>query len=112
MAIKVFSDKTNKYYNSVAEAEKAEFELKEQENRDKILAERKAAELKEKREKEAAERKEMANAVEDARKAMVAAQKVYKEKLEAFCKKYHSYHYSSTSIDDIPTLFDSIFSWF
>lgn len=112
MAIKVYSDRTNKYYDSVDAAERAERELKEQENRDKILAERRAAELKEKREKEAAERKEMANTVEDARKAMVAAQKVYKEKLEAFCKKYGSYHYSSSSIDDIPTLFDSFFSWF
>ena len=43
MAIKYYSDKTHQYYNSVDEANRAEFEAKEEENRQKILAERKAA---------------------------------------------------------------------
>ena len=106
MAIKIYSDKTNKYYDTVQAAEEAEFKAKEQENRDKILAERKAAELKEKKEKEAAERKAMAGEVELARQEMVKAQKAYREKIEGFVKKYGSYHYTSKNFDDIPTLFD------
>lgn len=105
MAIKIFSDKTQKFYNSVEEANKAEFELKEAENREKILAERKAAEAKAQKEKEAAERKMMAAEVDEAYKAMTAAQNAYKTKLEAFVKKYGSYHTSLTT-KDIPSLFD------
>lgn len=105
MAIKVYSDKTQKFYNSVAEAQEAEFQVKEQENREKILAERKAAELKAKKEKEAAERKEAAAVVEAARKNLVEAQKVYKKAIEDFCGKYGTYHYSSDG-KDFPTLFD------
>ena len=106
MAIKIYSDKTQKFYNSVEEANRAEFEAKEAENCEKILAERKAAEVKAQKEKEAAERKAMAAEVETARKNMVNAQKAYKEAIEAFTKKYGSYHYTSHSVDDIPTLFD------
>ena len=43
MAIKVYSDRTNKFYNSVEEANRAEFELKEKENREKIQKERELA---------------------------------------------------------------------
>jgi hypothetical protein len=110
--IKIYSDKTKKYYDSIEDAEQAEFEVKEQENRDKILAERKAAELKEKKEKEAAERKQMAGEIEEARQAMREAQKNYADKIDAFVKKYGSYHYSSKNVDDIPVLFDSFFNWF
>lgn len=106
MAIKIYSDKTQKFYNSIDEANQAEFEAKEEENRQKILAERKAAELKEKKEKATAERKAMAAEVEEARKTMVAAQKAYKEKLSAFVDKYHTYHYSTTDVNEIPSLFD------
>jgi len=105
MAIRIYSDKTQKFYNSVEEANKAEFEAKEAENREKILAERKAAEAKAQKEKEAAERKMMAAEVDEAYKAMTAAQNAYKEKIEAFCKKYGSYHTSLTT-KDIPSLFD------
>lgn len=105
MAVKIYSDKTNKFYNSVEEANRAEFELKEAENRQKILAERKAAEEKERKEKAAAERKAMAADVETARKNMVTAQKVYAEKLETFCKAYGSYHYT-TDGKEVPNLFD------
>lgn len=106
MAIKIFSDKTQKFYNSVEEANRAEFELKEKENREKIQKEREMALAKEKKEKELAERKEMAEAVETARKAMIEAQKAYKEKLDAFIEKYHTYHFSTSNPDEIPTLFD------
>lgn len=109
--VKIYSDKTNKFYESVEEANKAELEAKEAENREKIRKEREATLAKEKKDKEAAERKAMAAEIEEARKAMVSAQKTYREKLEAFVGKYKSYHFSSTSADDVPTLFD-LFRWF
>lgn len=108
MAIKIYSDKTNKFYETVDEANRAEFELKEKENLEKIEKERKERELKEKKEKAAAERKEAAEKVNKARLAMVDAQKAYRDELEAFCKKYGTYHYSTNSVDDIPTLFDFV----
>jgi len=106
MAIKVFSDRTGKFYNSVEEANRAEFELKEQENLEKIQKEKALREEKEKKEKEAAERKAMADKVEAARKEMVKAQNAYKDALNAFVNKYHTYHFSSSNPEDIPTLFD------
>jgi len=106
MAIKVYSDKTQKFYNTVEEANRAEFELKEKENREKIQKEREMALAKEKKEKEMAERKAAAEKVDVARKAMVAAQKAYKEELSAFVDKYHTYHFSTSDPNDIPTLFD------
>ena len=42
MAIKVYSDRTKQFYNTVEEANRAEFELKEKENLAKIEEERKA----------------------------------------------------------------------
>jgi ribosomal protein L13 len=110
MAIKIYSDKTQKFYNSVEEANKAEFEAKEAENREKIRKEREAAVVKEKKEKEAAERKAMAAEVEEARKAMVAAQKAYREAIEKFVKRFGTYHYSTRNFEDVPTLFD-VFDW-
>ena len=106
MAIKIYSDKTQKFYNSVEEANRAEFELKEKENREKIQKERELALAKEKKEKEVAERKAMAEEVDAARKAMIEAQKTYKDKLSAFVNKYHTYHYSTSNPDEVPTLFD------
>ena len=106
MAIKVYSDKTNKFYNTVEEANRAEFELKEKENREKIQKEREAALAKEKKEKELAERRVLATEVDTARKAYLEAQKVYREKLEGFCKKYGTYHYTVENGDEIPSLFD------
>lgn len=103
--IKFYSEKTGKYYNTLEEANKAEFEAKEAENRQKILAERKAAEEKERKEKEAEERKTMAADIEEKRKAMVAAQKAYSNAIDQFTKRWGSYHYSSNSADDIPMLF-------
>lgn len=106
MAVKIYSDKTNKFYESIEAANKAEFELKEKENLEKIQKERALAEAKAKKEKDAAERKAMAEEVEVARKAMVDAQKAYREKLDAFINKYHTYHFSTSNPDEIPTLFD------
>ena len=106
MAVKIYSDKTNKFYNSVEEANEAEFKLKEKENLEKIQKERELALAKEKKEKELAERKAYANEVDTARKAYLEAQKAYREKLEGFCKKYGTYHYTVENGDEIPSLFD------
>lgn len=106
MAIKIYSDKTNKFYNSVEEANHAEFELKEQENLEKIKRERELALAKEKKEKELAERKELAAKVDEARKSYLSAQRAYREELENFCKKYGTYHYTVENGEEIPSLFD------
>lgn len=106
MAVKIYSDKTHAFYNTVEEANQAEFELKKKENLEKVRKEQEAAREKEKKEKLTAERKARAAEVDEARKAMVAAQKKYKETLEAFIKDYHSYHYTETDANTIPSLFD------
>ena len=108
MAIKVYSDKTNKFYSTVEEANRAEFELKEKENLEKIKKEREVALAKEKKEKEMAERKAAAEKVEAARKAYYEAQNAYRKELETFCGKYGTYHYSTNNAEEIPSLFD----WF
>ena len=112
MAIKVYSDKTNKFYNTIEEANRAEFELKEKENREKIQKERELALAKEKKEKALAERKAAAEVVDTARKSYLEAQKAYKKALEDFCGKYGTYHYSTNSADEIPTLFDWVSNLF
>lgn len=106
MALKYYSDKTNKFYNTAEEANRAEFELKEKENLEKIKKEREAALAKEKKEKELAERKALATKVDEARKNYLAAQKAYREELEGFCKKYGTYHYTVENGEEIPSLFD------
>lgn len=105
--MKYFSEKTNRVYDTVEELNKAEFKLKEEENRKKIQAEREKAE----KEKILAERKSRAAEVEAARKDMIEAQKVYKNVLTDFCKDYGTYHYSVENADSIPTLFN-LFNWF
>ena len=114
MAIKIYSDKTNKFYNSVEEANHAEFELKEKENLEKIKKERELALAKEQKEKAIAERKAAAEKVETARKAFNEARKAYHAELEGFCKKYGTYHYTTDGKDDVPSLsdlFDNIFKF-
>lgn len=110
--MKYYSEKTRQFFDTAEACQKAEFEAKEAENREKIRKERELALAKEKKEKEAADRKAMATEVETARKAMTEAQKVYKEKLEAFCKKYGTWH-TSISNSEIPSLFNLFdFHWF
>ena len=106
--VKIYSDKTNRFYDTVEEANRAEFELKEKENLEKIKKEREAALAKQEKEKKLAERKEAAEGVEKARKAYLEAQKAYRKVLEDFCGKYGTYHYSTDNADEIPSLFD----WF
>lgn len=106
--MKIYSEKLNKLFNTVEECEKAEHQAAVTEARAKEEKERAEAEAKAKKEKEAAERKAAAAELDEARKAMVAAQKHYAELLDNFIKKYKSYHYTTNSIADIPTLFDSL----
>lgn len=108
MAIKIWSDKTHKFYDSVEDAQNEEFKLQEKENLEKVRKEKEERELKEKKEKAAAERKAAAEKVEAARKAYLEAQKAYRAELDAFISKYKTYHYSTSSADEIPSLFD----WF
>ena len=104
--VKIYSDKTNCFYETVEAANRAEFELKEKENLAKIEKERKERELKEQKEKVASERKAAAEIVEKARKQYIEAQNAYSKALEDFCNKYGTYHYSTNGKDEIPTLFD------
>jgi deoxyxylulose-5-phosphate synthase len=106
MALKYYSDKTNKFYDTADEANRAEFELKEKENLEKIRKERELALEKEKKEKALAERKAAAEKVDAARKAYLEAQKAYRTELEAFCKQFGTYHYSVKDGEEIPSLFD------
>lgn len=95
--MKYYSTVTKNFYDdeqACLEAEKTELQKRE---------DAKAAQA-----KKDAVRKNAAAKVDAARKAMLEAQKNYKNVLEDFCKEYGSYHYSVNSDDDFPWLFD----WF
>lgn len=98
--MKYFSEVTNKVYDTPEALQKDEVAIKE-------------AEIKRKAEQEKAanERKNRAAEVDAARKEMVAAQRKYREVLEAFCKDYGSFH-TTLNVGEIPTLFDNFFSLF
>ena len=108
MALKYYSDRTNKFYNTAEEANRAEFELKEKENLEKIKKEREAALAKEKKEKAMAERKAAAEKVDAARKAATEAQATYHKELKDFIDKYGTYHYSTSDPNEVPNFFDWI----
>ena len=113
--MKYFSEVTRQYYDTEKACLEAEFKVKEEQNRQKILKEKAAREAKEKQEKLAAARKIRANEVEEARKAMVAAQSKYREVLEAFVRDDGTYHRSLYGEDAkglIPPLFDNFFNIF
>lgn len=112
--MKYYGERTNKLYDTEKECMDAEFKAKEQENLARIQKEKEARELKEQKEKAAAERKAAADKVAAARKAYLEAQKAYRAELEAFCKKYGTYHYTVTDADEVPSLFDVFkyaFNW-
>jgi hypothetical protein len=84
--MKIYSEKTNQEYQTVDECLAAEKEFDE------------AVAAEEAKKKELAEtRKSRAAEVEDAYKAVLEANKVYREKLNAFIKDYGSFH---TTIKD------------
>lgn len=112
--MKYYSEKLNKIFDTAQDCTNAEFEARKAENLARIQKEKEARELKEKKDKEAAERKAMAEKVEAARKAYLEAQKAYKTELEAFCKRWGTYHYTVSDADEIPSLFDALkyaFNW-
>jgi len=99
--MRIFSEKTGKEYNSV------ELCLADE----KKFDEAKAAEQ-EKKEKMAATRKMRATEIEDAYKAVLEAQKAYREKLNKFIEDYGSFHMTVRTGEDNPfNLFDP-FYWF
>ena len=111
--MKIYSEKTLKYYSSIEECLEAEKKYDEE------LAAKKAKEAEEekaliaKKEAAIAERKEAAKKVEDARKTLIAAQKTFKEELSAFCQRFGPYHYTISSSDDSWTnLFDNFWNHF
>lgn len=104
--MRIYSDKLNKLFDTVEECEKAELEAQKKEEAEKIRKEQELALAKEKKEKAVAERKALANEVETARKAYLKAQKEFREKLEGFCSKYGTYHYTVENGEEIPNLFD------
>ena len=109
--MKYYGEKTKRLYDTAEACERAEFEAKEAENREKIRKEREETERKEKAAKRAEERKARASEVEEARKTMIEAQNKYREVLEEFCKSFGSFHTSLTTSDIPSTLFDFL-SWF
>jgi len=109
--MKYYGERTNKLYDTAEACQKAEFEAKEKENREKIQKERELALAKERKEKELAEQKaKTAERKADADK--VEAQNAYRKEIENFCNKWKSYHFSTSDVKEIPTLFNSVFSDF
>lgn len=99
--MKYYSEITRKNYDTAEDCEKAEQEVQQLELKKKLEKER-----------ESSERKVAAEKVEAARKEMIKAQKAYKEELDSFISKYRSYHFTSTKLEDVPVLFDSLFRFF
>jgi len=101
--MKIFSEKTNKYYATVDECLEAEKKYDE------------AITVKEAEKKKLSEtRKVRAKEVEDAYKARFEADKVYREKLNKFINDYGSFHMTfDTEVEDSLNLFDLLDSfWF
>ena len=81
MALKIYSDVTKQFYENEDAARKAE---------DKELEARNAR---------GAKRKQMAERVEQTRKALADAKKAHDEALAEFCKEFGAYHYTISSDD-------------
>lgn len=92
---------TNQKYDNANDCLAAEREYKAKQEKEECEKKRAAA-----------ERKAAADKVEAAHKVMTEAQSAYKKEVEAFCKKYGTYHYSTRDVSDIPTLFNDIFNIF
>lgn len=100
--MKIFSEKTNKYYNTVDECLEAE----------KVFDDAIAKE-EEKKKKLSETRKVRAKEVEDAYKARLEADKVYREKLNKFINDYGSFHMTlDTEVEDSFNIFDLLDSFY
>ena len=110
--MKIISEKTGKEYATIEECLAAEEQL-EKELAEKKAAEEKAlAERKAKQDALVAERKGAAEEVEKARQELIAAQKKYHAVLAKFCDKYGAYHYTIKPGEGLHDLFSSIFDSF
>ena len=111
--MKIYSEKTNKEYATVDECLAAEEQF-EKELAEKKAAEEKAlAERKAKHEALAAARKERAADIEAKYKAILDAKKAYREALNAFVHDYGSFHMTVKTGDENPfDLFDGFFDHF
>lgn len=98
--VKIFSDKTNKYYKTIEEAQMDEEAL--------VQKEQEKAQMEEKAK---AARREKAAEVEAAQEAVIEAQKKYRETLEDFCKKYGPFH-QTINVKDMQGFIPSIFDLF
>ena len=113
--MKIMSEKTGKEYPSVELCLAAEKEFDEKIAKEKAEKEAKEKALVAKKEAALAERKEAASKVEEKRKALIEAQKEYREELSKFCSKWGAYHYTVKGGDDSWfNLFDNFFDnfWF
>ncbi len=108
--MKILSEKTNKYYSTVDECIAAEKEYDEKIAKEKAEKEAKEKALAVRKEAALTERKERANEVEEAYKAVLKAQKAYREKLNTFVKDYGSFHMTLRTGDLNP--FDAFESFF
>ena len=110
--MRIFSEKTGKEYKTVPECLAAEKEFDEAVAKEKAEREAAAAKEKARRDKLAAERKERAKEVEEAYKAIAEAQKVYREKLNAFTRDYGSFHMTLKTGEGNPfDLFEPFFGF-
>lgn len=100
--MKIMSEKTGKEYASVEACLAAEKEYDDAIAAKKAAEEKALVERKAKNEKLTAERKERAVEVENAYKAILKAQKIYREKLNAFVKDYGSFHMTVRTGEDNP----------
>lgn len=99
--MKYFSELTNQCYDTIAECQKAE-ETKKKE----IEEARRAEEVRKQKEKTRnAERAEAIKRVETARKAMVEAERAYRDEITSFCKTYGPYTTTFNSLDDMFSMF-------
>lgn len=95
--MKIFSEKTNKYYSTVDECIEAEKKVAAKEAKKKELSDA---------------RKNRAKEVEDAYKARLEADKVYQEKLNKFIEDYGSFHMTfDTKLENPVSLFDFLDSF-
>ena len=96
LQVKIFSEKTEKYYNTVEECLEDEKEYE----KELLMIENKKKELSE-------NRKNRAKEVEDAYKARLEADKAFKDKLNKFVDDYGSFHMTiNTEVDDPFNFFD------
>ncbi len=113
--MKIYSEKTNKEYATVDECLEAEKAFDEQIAAEKAKKDAEQKALVAKKEAAIAERKEAASKVEEKRKALIEAQKAYRDELAKFCQKWGADHYTVKGGDDSWfNLFDNFFDnfWF